>query len=68
MLKTNVEKTSRTASRITKSARTTRAREITEAREIIKAREVTKITKTTRTSEIEIKTIESIEISSKELR
>jgi hypothetical protein len=64
-LKTDVERTSRTASKTTKSAKATKAREVTE---ITKAREVTKITKTARASKVEIKIIESIEVSSKRLR
>jgi hypothetical protein len=64
-LKTNVERTSRTASKTTRSAKATKAKEVTK---VTKARETTEITETARASEVEIKTIESIEISNKELR
>jgi hypothetical protein len=67
-LKTNVEKTSRTTLKTTRLAKVMKAKEIIKSKEVIKAREVTEITETARASEVEIKTIESIEILSKKLR
>jgi hypothetical protein len=61
-LKINVEKTSRITSKTTRSTKVTKTREVTKAREIIKTARALKV------EAKEIKMIELIEISSKELR